>query len=107
MELFRRITGDVNPLHTEQGVVYGLLTASYLSTLAGMYLPGERSLIQQVKLDFLNPLRLRGEKNCEITVLGRVESVDDKFRTLLLKFSIIDDSGIKVARGTMRVGVRE
>ncbi|MBR5361427.1 MAG: dehydratase, partial [Lachnospiraceae bacterium] len=52
MDKFREITGDVNPLHRdteyakEHGyrdrVFFGMLTASYLSTLAGVYLPGER-----------------------------------------------------------------
>ena len=119
MELFRRITGDENPLHTEQGVVYGMLTAGYLSTLAGMYLPGERSLIQQVKLDFLNRLELPkcpsggGRRSPEkdssrnITVSGVVSSKDDNFHTISLKFSVTDDTGVKILRGTMRVGMRE
>lgn len=51
MERFKDITGDCNPLHTDdkfaeahgypKRIAYGMLTASFLSTLAGVYLPGE------------------------------------------------------------------
>ncbi|MBQ9091319.1 MAG: hypothetical protein IJY52_03500, partial [Anaerotignum sp.] len=47
---FLAITGDINPLHNDQEfaqkqghpdkVAFGMLTASFLSTLAGVYLPG-------------------------------------------------------------------
>lgn len=66
MEKFCDITGDLNPLHNsvnyakENGykdrVVYGFLTASFLSTLAGVYLPGRRCLIQSVEIKFTNPV---------------------------------------------------
>ena len=58
-EMFDRfldITGDVNPLHNDAAfaqkkghparVAFGMLTASFLSTLAGVYLPGKNSLCQ-------------------------------------------------------------
>ena len=48
MELFRQITGDINPLHCDREfaqskgyrdcVVYGMLTSSFYSTLAGVYI---------------------------------------------------------------------
>ena len=66
MDAFRAVTGDGNPLHADDGfardkgyegkVAFGMLTASYLSTLAGVYLPGERSLIQSVETKFLKPV---------------------------------------------------
>ena len=50
VKAFCNITGDINPLHNDldfakskgynEKVVYGMLTASFLSTLAGVYLPG-------------------------------------------------------------------
>lgn len=59
MEQFLRITGDVNPLHRDAAyartrhyadkVVYGMLTSSFYSTLAGVYLPGKYSLIHSVE----------------------------------------------------------
>lgn len=51
MRMFCTITGDQNPLHMqelfarekgyENRVVYGMLSASFISTLGGMYLPGK------------------------------------------------------------------
>ena len=62
MDKFYQITGDANPLHQDdsfaknQGypaaVAYGMLTASFLSSLAGMYLPGEKSLIQSAEVTY-------------------------------------------------------
>ena len=66
MKLFQDLTGDNNPLHTEQQfaqehgfenrVVYGMLSASLISTLGGVYLPGRYCLIQQVESKFLAPV---------------------------------------------------
>ena len=66
LKQFCQMTGDVNPLHTdetfakekgyESNVAYGMLTASFLSTLAGVYLPGERSLIHSVESKFTKPV---------------------------------------------------
>lgn len=49
MDAFRAITGDVSPIHIDADyargrgfpgrVVYGMLGASFFSTLAGVYLP--------------------------------------------------------------------
>ena len=65
MKQFLLITGDLNPLHRDAAyaatrqyfdkVVYGMLTASFFSTLAGVYLPGRYSLIHSVETKFLRP----------------------------------------------------
>jgi acyl dehydratase len=118
MAAFREITGDRNPLHCdgayaarrgyEGRVVYGMLTASYLSTLAGMYLPGERSLIQQVKIDFLEPVILPlASGGTNITVFGEVTKKHEEFKRLTIDYSISDATGVKLARGTMKAGVAE
>jgi len=104
IKLFREITGDANPRHTEQGVVYGLLTASYLSTLAGMYLPGKRSLIQTVRLEFVNTLIVAdGEKT--LAVSGVVTAKEDRFSLLTVKFSVCGGDGTKFLLGKMNVKV--
>ena len=51
LDKFFKITGDINPLHTDaeyskskgfsDRVVYGMLTSSFFSTLVGVYLPGK------------------------------------------------------------------
>ena len=111
LQAFREISGDSNPLHTdvafaqahgfEEIVVYGQLTASALSTLAGMYLPGKYSLIQTVETHYLAPVYL---SRCPLEVSGVVKDKDDRFQTITVKFDMCDQSGTKVCRGSMRIG---
>ncbi len=113
MDAFRLTTGDVNPLHRddeyakihgmEGHVAFGMLTASYLSTLAGVYLPGERSLIQGVELKFVSPV-YPGDI---LTVTGEVTEKNDAYRVLKLKVRIVNQDGEKVLRGSMQVGCRD
>ena len=119
MQQFREMTGDVNPLHCDETfakekgfdskVAYGMLTASFLSTMAGVYLPGENSLIQSVEVKFVKPV-FPGE---EITFTGKVSEVNDTFRFLTLKVTGIvtgkeenERYGTKVLKAVMQIGVR-
>lgn len=66
VDAFGKISGDFNPLHTDPEyaaelghpgtVVYGMLTASLYSTMAGMYLPGKYCLLQQMETKFRKPV---------------------------------------------------
>ncbi len=110
LESFREITGDVNELHCDEGfakarghrtrVAYGMLTASFLSTLAGVYLPGRYSLIEEVSVKFAHPV-YPGDR---LTVTGTVSEVDERFSRFTMKTEIRDRNGTKVLRGTMKVG---
>jgi len=110
---FYHISGDVNPLHNDgayaksQGypdrVAYGMLTASFLSTLAGVWLPGEKSLIHQVEIEFPAPVFIGDE----LTVEGSVKEKNDTFRFLIVKTCIKNQNGKKVLRGKMRIQVLE
>lgn len=111
VENFCRMTGDVNPLHTDEEfakgkgfkdrVVYGLLTTSFLSTLAGVYLPGERSLIREVDVKMKKPVFI-GDV---LTVTGEVESIREGLGFFVMKVSIVNQNGDKVMRGTMQMGI--
>ncbi len=111
---FLMITNDINPLHNDlefarekgysEKVVYGMLTASALSTLAGVYLPGEKSLIHSVEVNFVKPVFL---SRCPLTVVGKVTKKDDRFSRITIKFTIIDKMDEKVSRGTMKIGFLE
>ncbi len=111
LEDFKNITGDINPLHNdetyakEQGfdskVSYGMLSASFLSTLAGVYMPGKYSLIQNVSVEFPRPV-FAGE---ELTVLGKVTEKNDTFNFIVLKVLITNEKGEKKVKGNMRIGV--
>ena len=111
MKLFCVVTGDDNPLHTDeeyaamQGfdkrVVYGMLTSSFVSTLAGVYLPGRYSLIRSVELKFPKAV-LVGD---ELTVSGEVTDKNDDYRFFTMKVTIRNAAGDKVCRGRMEIGV--
>ena len=109
LDSFKGITGDVNPLHNDEEfakakghvgrVAYGMLTASFLSTMAGVYLPGEKSLIQQVETKFVNPVYI-GDT---LTVKGEIVELIESVQRLELKVLITNQNGKKVLRGTMQI----
>ena len=113
MNKFREITGDVNPLHKDpeyakshghpDRVVFGMLTASYLSTLAGVYLPGERSLIHSVDI------KLEGAvyPGDELTIEGTVTEKNDTFQLIMVKVLIRNKTGKKVCKAKMQIGITD
>ena len=113
MKKFLEITGDVNPLHNDENyavqmgnpgrVVYGMLTASFLSTLAGVYIPGKKSLIHEVKVKCVKPVYI-GDV---LTIEGVVDEKHDAFKLLVIKVTMRNASGAKVMRATMQVSVEE
>ena len=113
MNGFGKITGDFNPLHTgeqyaknagyKDKAVYGMLTSSFMSTLAGMYLPGENSLIHKVEAEFPSPVYI-GDR---LTFTGVVARKEDRFQTIELKVTATNSENRKVLRGKIRVGVRK
>ena len=111
MDKFREITGDQNPLHKDADyakdhghkdrVVFGMLTASYLSTLAGVYLPGERSLIHSVDVKFEGAV-YPGD---ELTIEGTVVEKNDTFELIIIKVVIRNQNNKKVCKAVMQIGV--
>ena len=83
MDAFKVITGDVSPIHIDEDyarergyagrVVYGMLGASFFSTLAGVYLPGEHCLLHGVECKFARPIFI-GDT---LTVSGTVTDVSE------------------------------
>ena len=113
IENFRTLTGDVNPLHQdadyakEKGypdkVCFGMLTASFLSTMAGVYMPGKYSLIQSVEVKFSKPV-FAGD---EICFTGKVSEKNDTFRFIKLKVDGVNQNGEKKLKAVMQIGVSE
>lgn len=111
MSAFKAITGDINPLHTDRefakangysdNVVYGMLTSSFLSTLAGVYLPGENSLIREVEVKMKKAVYV-GDK---LTVTGEVSEINSDFNIFVMKVTIVNQNNEKVLRGKMQMGV--
>ena len=62
---FAKISGDYSPIHMDINyaqstkfngrVVHGMLLASFLSRMVGMYLPGKHALYASQSLEFQNP----------------------------------------------------
>ena len=108
---FKSITGDINPLHNDADfavkkgykdkVGYGMLTAAYLSTLAGVYLPGEKSLIQGVELKFSQPVYVGDTLNIQ----GEVAEKNDTFKVIRVKVAVKNQDNKKVLKGSMQIGV--
>ena len=113
MEAFKTVTEDVNPLHNDSSyakekgfegkVVFGMLTASFLSTMAGVYMPGKYSLIQSVEVKFAKPV-FPGEK---LTFTGKVSEKNDTFRFIVLKVNAVNEAGEKKVKASMQIGVME
>lgn len=111
MEHFYAITGDCSPIHMDAEyaagrgypgrVVYGMLGASMVSTLAGVYLPGEHCLLHQVDSKFAKPVFI-GDT---LTVSGKVTERSEAFREVTVKFTITNQDGKKVTRGTYKAGL--
>ena len=111
MELFRQLSGDESPIHIDAEyaqqrgypgrVCYGMLGASFFSTLAGLYLPGEHCLLHSVESKFAKPVFV-GDT---LTVTGVVDEVNETFSEITIKASITNQNGKKVTRGIIKAGV--
>ena len=111
MEDFYRLTGDDSPIHRSEEyaagrgylgrVVYGMLGASFFSTLAGVYLPGEHCLLHGVEAKFARPVFI-GDT---LTVKGTVTEVNDTFKEITVRAEIFNQEGKKVTRGLYRAGL--
>jgi 3-hydroxybutyryl-CoA dehydratase len=112
MERFRADTGDDNPLHVdldaalragfEDRIVYGMLTASFFSTLAGVHLPGTRCLLHGINATFHAPVYV-GDR---LSVRGTVDYRNESFRQAELACVITNQSDKRVASARLKVGVR-
>lgn len=113
LEAFRHMSGDENPLHCDEAyakdqgfpdrVVYGMLTASFYSTLAGVYLPGERCLLQEVNSRFRAPVFV-GDV---LTIEGTVKERHEGFKRIRIAAVIRNREGKKVSSAEIWAGVRE
>lgn len=111
LSFFREMTGDINPLHTDpefaknfgfrDKVVYGMLSASLISTLGGCFLPGKKCLIHQVDAKFVKPVYV-GDT---LTVSGTVSEIHDSVKEVVIKVRIINQDNITVLKGILKAGV--
>mgnify|MGYP003623315489 CR=1 FL=1 len=75
---------------------------SYLvSTLAGVYLPGESCLLHSVEAKFAKPVYIGDE----LTVTGTLQEKNETFREITIKAVITNQQGARVTRGLIKAGV--
>ncbi len=109
---FRIITGDENPLHKDDEfaksysnpfknhVAFGMLTASFYSTLAGMYIPGKFSLIHSFEdIKFLKPV-YAGDF---LTITGEVKEKIDALNLIVVKAKITNQNIETVSSAKIKI----
>lgn len=111
LDSFFALSGDVNPLHTnsdyaaacgfQDQVVHGMLTASFYSTLVGVYLPGKFSLLQGADISFQSPVYV-GDT---LSVEGEVKYLNEAYRQMEVSARILNQHGNRVSKAKLRVGL--
>ena len=111
--MFAGITGDFNPAHVDEveaargrfggRIAHGMLSASFLSTVLAMKLPGPGTIYMAQSLRFLRPVRI-GD-----TVTARVEAVElfPEKRRVRLATTVSNQDGEAVIDGEATVMVPE
>ena len=106
-KIFSRLTGDVNPLHSdiaysrktkfERPILHGMLAASLFSTLIGVYCPGKHALYMSQEVKFRKPIYM----NTEVEVCGKVTKKVNALKIVTLQTLIKDKaSGEILVSGT-------
>jgi 3-oxoacyl-[acyl-carrier protein] reductase len=108
---FARLSGDYNALHLDeefaartefaQRVVHGFLSASLLSTLVGMKIPGRGALYLSQSIEFARPVYI-GDT---VEACATVEKIDTETRVVTLHTEINKSPGGCVVRGSAQVKV--
>ncbi|MCL2591835.1 MAG: MaoC family dehydratase [Defluviitaleaceae bacterium] len=110
-QMFHYISGDINPLHTDESyakkrgfnkrVVYGMLTATFYSTLVGTLLPGKSCLFHEADIKFRNPVYL-GDS---LKIVGQCIEKNDLYKIITIKAKIYNQDNIVVSSAKLKVGV--
>ena len=110
---FAKISGDFSPIHMDEiyakstsfkkRVVHGMLLASFLSRVDGMYLPGKHALYFSQNIEFRNPCFI----DDELTIESKV--IDKSISTKILKIEskIFNQKNEILLYGEGRVIVRD
>jgi 3-hydroxybutyryl-CoA dehydratase len=111
VQRFIEITSDVNPLHVDEEfakstrfgkrVIHGMLTASILSTMVGMFVPGRGAIYRSQTIRFLLPVHI-GET---VTAHFVVKSIDRAKHRLTIESWIENENGERVLDGVCEAGL--
>ncbi len=88
--MYAGISGDLNPAHVnaveaEKGmfgerIAHGMLTASFISTVLGMHLPGPGTIYLSQELSFKRPVKFGDTIEAKVEV---IEKLEEKNRLVL------------------------
>ena len=91
IEAFGKLSGDFNPLHFDEEwaettlfkgrIAHGLLTATFISTVIGMKLPGTGTIYLSQSITFLRPVRIGDTITAKVEVVG----LEDETERVTLK----------------------
>ena len=111
IEMFGQVSGDYNPLHFNEDwakttmfkgrIAHGILTATYVSTVIGMKLPGPGTIYISQSMKFRRPVRVGDE----ITARVEVTDKDDEKEFLTLKTVCVNQEDKVVLDGEAVVTV--
>ena len=96
MQILRRRGGFSDKL------VYGMLTASFFSTLVGVYLPGKNCLFRECDVQWPGPVYV-GDT---LAISGRITDINTQFNVVEIKAEVRNQEQKKVARAKLQVEVR-
>ncbi|MHA1933735.1 MAG: MaoC family dehydratase [Candidatus Thorarchaeota archaeon] len=91
IQAFGKLSGDFNPLHFDEEwaettlfkgrIAHGLLTATFISTVIGMKLPGTGTIYLSQSITFLRPVRIGDTITAKVEVVG----LEDETERVTLK----------------------
>ena len=106
---FAKLSGDFSPIHINEDfakskkfkgkIVHGMLLASFLSRMVGMYLPGKHALYLSQSLEFHNPCFI----NDEITVSSIVNEKSESTKIIRIDSKILNNKNEVLLNGTGRI----
>ena len=109
---FANISGDFSPIHVDEEyakstsfgkrVAHGMLLASFLSRVDGMYLPGKHALYFSQNLEFHNPCFINDKIKISSIVIDKSEST----KILKIQSKITNQNDKLLLHGIGKVIVR-
>ena len=110
---FAKVSGDFSPIHMDEKyaasttfkkrVVHGMLLASFLSRMVGMYLPGKHALYTSQSLEFHNPCFI----NDEITISSKVIDKSESTKIIKIESTITNNKNEVLLSGIGRIMVTD
>ena len=110
---FAKLSGDFSPIHINEDfakskkfkgkIVHGMLLASFLSRMVGMYLPGKHALYSSQMLEFHNPCYV-GDK---LTVSSIVNDKSESTKIIKIESKITNNKKDILLCGEGRIIVRD